>query len=92
MMVGGLVFAVGDPEIIRLWPKVISQTTSNNDRFPICRNRSPQGDQSSIEIMRQAFEERLNTIYPLLNEVPGFEAIKPQGAFYLSQMSRRPWR
>ena len=41
------------------------------------------GDQSSIEIMRQAFEERLNTIYPLLNEVPGFEAIKPQGAFYL---------
>ena len=23
------------------------------------------------------------TIYPLLNEVPGFEAIKPQGAFYL---------
>ena len=33
--------------------------------------------------MRQAFEERLNTIYPLLNEVPGFEVVKPQGAFYL---------
>ena len=33
--------------------------------------------------MRQAFEERLNTIYPLLAEVPGFEVIKPQGAFYL---------
>ena len=31
------------------------------------------GDQSSIEIMRQAFEERLNTIYPLLNEVPGLK-------------------
>ena len=39
--------------------------------------------QIAIEEMRQAFEERLNTIYPLLNEVPGFEAIKPQGAFYL---------
>ncbi|MCW3742215.1 aminotransferase class I/II-fold pyridoxal phosphate-dependent enzyme, partial [Burkholderia cenocepacia] len=33
--------------------------------------------------MRQAFEERLNTIYPLLAEVPGFEVVKPQGAFYL---------
>ena len=41
------------------------------------------GDQSSIEEMRKAFEERLNnTIYPLLAEVPGFEVIKPQGAFY----------
>ena len=47
------------------------------------QSKPSQGDQSSIEIMRQAFEERLNTIYPLLNEVPGFEAIKPQGAFYL---------
>ena len=33
--------------------------------------------------MRQAFEERLNTIYPLLAEIPGVEVIKPQGAFYL---------
>ena len=39
--------------------------------------------QIAIEEMRQAFEERLNTIYPLLAEVPGFEVIKPQGAFYL---------
>ena len=36
-----------------------------------------------VEVMRQAFEERLNTIYPLLSEVPGFDVIKPQGAFYL---------
>ncbi len=25
-------------------------------------------------------EERLNTIYPLLAQVPGFEVVKPQGA------------
>ncbi|WP_019771304.1 aminotransferase class I/II-fold pyridoxal phosphate-dependent enzyme, partial [Streptococcus sobrinus] len=37
----------------------------------------------TVESMRQAFEERLNTIYPLLNEVPGFTTVKPQGAFYL---------
>ena len=41
------------------------------------------GPQDSVEVMRQAFEERLNTIYPLLCEVPGFDVIKPQGAFYL---------
>ena len=33
--------------------------------------------------MRAEFEQRLNTIFPLVNEIPGFEAIKPQGAFYL---------
>ena len=37
------------------------------------------GPQDSIETMRQAFEERLNTIYPLLNAVPGFEVIKHKG-------------
>ncbi|MBS5425185.1 pyridoxal phosphate-dependent aminotransferase, partial [Streptococcus sp.] len=77
-------FAVGDPEIIGAMAKVISQTTSNLTTVSqYAAIEALTGDQSSIEIMRKAFEERLNTIYPLLNEVPGFEAIKPQGAFYL---------
>ena len=63
----------------KLWSKVISQTTSNLTTVSqYAAIEALTGDQSSIEIMRQAFEERLNTIYPLLNEVPGFEAIKPQ--------------
>ena len=34
--------------------------------------------------MRKAFEDRLNTIYPLLTAIPGFDLpVKPQGAFYL---------
>ncbi|WP_127848165.1 pyridoxal phosphate-dependent aminotransferase [Lacticaseibacillus hulanensis] len=42
------------------------------------------GDQASVEKMRQAFEERLNTVYPLLKAIPGFEFDgKPDGAFYL---------
>ncbi|MBM9833109.1 aminotransferase class I/II-fold pyridoxal phosphate-dependent enzyme, partial [Enterococcus faecalis] len=41
-----------------------------------------EGSQESVEEMRQAFEERLNTIYPLLSEIPGFKVLKPQGAFY----------
>ena len=33
--------------------------------------------------MHAAFEERLNIIYGQLSEVPGFELVKPNGAFYL---------
>ncbi|HWL11664.1 MAG TPA: aminotransferase class I/II-fold pyridoxal phosphate-dependent enzyme, partial [Ureibacillus sp.] len=39
--------------------------------------------QDSVEEMRAAFESRLETIYPKLNAIPGFNVIKPQGAFYL---------
>lgn len=42
------------------------------------------GTQDPVEQMRQAFEERLNTLYPLIKAIPGFELDeKPQGAFYL---------
>lgn len=42
------------------------------------------GDQTSVEEMRLAFENRLNLTYDLLNTVPGLQVtIKPQGAFYL---------
>lgn len=42
------------------------------------------GPQDTVETMRQAFEDRLNTLYPLIQDIPGFEMEeKPQGAFYL---------
>ena len=77
-------FAVGNEEIISGMAKVISQTTSNLTAVSqYAAIEAFTGSQDSIEVMRKAFEERLNTIYPLLCEVPGFEVIKPQGAFYL---------
>ncbi len=40
-------------------------------------------DQSCVEEMRATYEERINTLYPLLNEIPGFKLdVKPAGAFY----------
>ncbi|MGP6383468.1 pyridoxal phosphate-dependent aminotransferase [Streptococcus dysgalactiae subsp. equisimilis] len=76
-------FAVGDPEIIAAMSKIIGQTTSNLTTVSqYAAIEAFAGDQSSLEGMRLAFEERLNTIYPLLNQVPGFEVMKPQGAFY----------
>ena len=86
-------FAVGDPEIIGAMAKVISQTTSNLTTVSqYAAIEALTGDQSSIEIMRQAFEERLNTIYPLLNEVPGLKPSNLKEPSISSQMSRRPWR
>lgn len=42
------------------------------------------GDQTCVEEMRAEYEERLNTFYPLVNEIPGFSMKgKPAGAFYL---------
>ena len=77
-------FAVGDPEIIGAMSKIASQTTSNPSAVAqYAAIEALTGDQSTVETMRLAFEERLNTILPLVNEIPGFEAIKPQGAFYL---------
>ncbi|WP_165210200.1 pyridoxal phosphate-dependent aminotransferase [Streptococcus tangpeifui] len=77
-------FAVGNPEIIGAMGKIISQTTSNLTTVSqYAAIKAFTGDQSTVENMRQAFEERLNTIYPLLNEIPGFKTVKPQGAFYL---------
>lgn len=77
-------FAVGEPEIISAMAKIASQTTSNPTAVAqYAAIEALTGDQEPIERMRQAFEERLNTIYPLLAEIPGFEVIKPQGAFYL---------
>ena len=77
-------YAVGDSEIIAAMSKLTGQTTSNLTAVSqYATIEALTGPQDSVEVMRQAFEERLNTIYPLLCEVPGFEVVKPQGAFYL---------
>ena len=41
------------------------------------------GDQSSVEKMRQAFERRRDMIVELAKDIPGFKVNVPEGAFYL---------
>lgn len=41
------------------------------------------GEQSDIDDMRMAFEERRNYIVERMNAIPGVSCIKPQGAFYV---------
>lgn len=77
-------FAVGPQEIIHAMAQLTSQLTSNPTTVAqYAAIAALKNGHKAAEEMRLAFEERLNTIYPLLNQVPGFRADKPQGAFYL---------
>lgn len=77
-------FAVGDEKIIQAITQLASQSTSN----PVAVSQyaaieALTGEQSTVEDMRQAFEKRLNHIYPKVAALPGVSLIKPEGAFYL---------
>ncbi|MDU7853953.1 MAG: pyridoxal phosphate-dependent aminotransferase [Enterococcus faecalis] len=77
-------FAVGDEKIIQAMTQLASQSTSN----PVAVSQyaaieALTGEQSTVEDMRQAFEKRLNHIYPKVAALPGVSLIKPEGALYL---------
>lgn len=77
-------FVVGDEKIIQAMTQLASQSTSN----PVAVSQyaaieALTGEQSTVEDMRQAFEKRLNHIYPKVAALPGVSLIKPEGAFYL---------
>lgn len=76
--------AVGDSEIIAAMTKIAGQTTSNPSTVAqYAAIEAFNSDEAAVEKMRTAFESRLNLIHPMINKIPGFEAIKPNGAFYL---------
>lgn len=76
--------AVGDSEIIAAMTKIAGQTTSNPSTVAqYAAIEAFNSDVSAVEKMRTAFEARLNLIHPMINQIPGFEALKPNGAFYL---------
>ena len=77
-------FAVGNKELIQAMTDIASQSTSNPTAVSqYAAVEALTGDQDPVEAMRQAFEERLNRLYPLVLEIPGVKMDKPQGAFYL---------
>ncbi|MBM7703325.1 aminotransferase class I/II-fold pyridoxal phosphate-dependent enzyme [Metabacillus iocasae] len=77
-------YAAGNEEIIKAMTNLASHSTSNPTSVAQYASIAAyNGTQEPVEIMRQAFEERLNIMYDKLVAVPGFTCIKPQGAFYL---------
>lgn len=77
-------YAVGNQSIISAMTNLASHSTSNPTSISqYATIAAYQGPQDDVEVMREAFEERLNIIFEKLNQIPGFHCLKPQGAFYL---------
>lgn len=77
-------YAAGNKVIIKAMTNLASHSTSNpTTTAQYGAIAAYSGSQDAVEVMRKAFEERLNIIYEQLNQIPGFTCIKPQGAFYL---------
>ncbi|RUL55502.1 MULTISPECIES: pyridoxal phosphate-dependent aminotransferase [Lysinibacillus] len=77
-------YAAGNAAIINAMTDLASHSTSNpTTTSQYATIEAYNGSQDSVEKMRQAFESRLEVIYPKLSAIPGFKVLKPQGAFYL---------
>ena len=77
-------YAAGNAEIINAMTDLASHSTSNaTTTAQYATVEAYNGPQNTVEEMRQAFESRLEVIYPKLAAIPGFKVLKPQGAFYL---------
>jgi aspartate aminotransferase len=77
-------YAVGNASIISAMTNLASHSTSNPTSIAqYATIAAYAGSQEDVEVMRKAFEERLNIIFEKINAIPGFHCIKPQGAFYL---------
>jgi aspartate aminotransferase len=77
-------YAAGNQVIIKAMTNLASHSTSNpTTTAQYGAIAAYNGSQDAVEVMRKAFEDRLNTIYEQLIQIPGFTCIKPQGAFYL---------
>lgn len=77
-------YAAGDEKIIGAMTNLASHSTSN----PTTPSQygaiaAYAGPEEPVLEMKAAFEERLNSIYEQLIQIPGFSCVKPQGAFYL---------
>lgn len=77
-------YAAGNKDLIKAMTNLASHSTSNPTTTAQYGSIAAYaGSQKMLQEMREAFEQRLNTIYEKLIAIPGFTCLKPQGAFYL---------
>ncbi len=77
-------YAAGPEEVIAAMSRLQSHSTSNPTSF--CQNASITaltGDQSNIQMMLKAFDERRRYMVETLNKIPGVKCTMPKGAFYV---------
>ncbi|WP_339250037.1 pyridoxal phosphate-dependent aminotransferase [Sporosarcina sp. FSL W8-0480] len=77
-------YVAGNKDVVGAMTNLASHSTSNpTTTSQYATIEAYNGPQDAVEVMRKDFESRLERIYPLLQAIPGFKVIKPQGAFYL---------
>ncbi len=77
-------YIAGDAEVVTAMTDLASHSTSNpTTTSQYAAIEAYNGPQETVEVMREDFESRLNQVYPKLAAIPGFNVIKPEGAFYL---------
>lgn len=77
-------YAAGNAVLIKAMTDLASHSTSNpTTTSQYAAIEAYNGPQDAVEEMRKAFEGRLEAIFPKLEAIPGFNVIRPQGAFYL---------
>lgn len=74
---------IGPPDVMKAAINFQSHSTSNvNNIAQAATLEAVRGDLSAVKMMREAFARRAATMHRMLNEIPGVNAIVPQGAFY----------
>jgi aspartate aminotransferase len=76
-------YAGGPAEVIKAMKTIQSQCTGNPCSVSqIAATAALDGDQSCVVSMNEAYTARSNYIVEALNDIPGFECRKGEGAFY----------
>jgi len=77
-------YAAGREDLIKAMRKVQSQSTSNPCSIAqAAAVEALLGDQSCLETNKKIFEKRRDLVVELINKIPGLQANKPEGAFYV---------
>lgn len=77
-------YAAADMDIVAAMSKIQDQSTSNPASITQAAGvEALNGPQESVEMMRQAFQERRDFVVPALNAIPGISCTTPGGAFYV---------
>jgi aspartate aminotransferase len=77
-------FAGAPLPMIKAMDKLQSQSTSNTSSVSqAAAVEALNGQQDSIVAMREVYRERRDLVVGMLNEAPGINCHKPEGAFYV---------
>lgn len=77
-------YLAGPVELIKATSTIQGHSTSNVCTFAQYGALAAlESDQNCVEKMRLAFAERRQIMFDLLNNMPGINCIKPDGAFYM---------